>query len=127
MSQNVVPEKYAVENESEEGAYTYNSFPPDEYEGRIFVFAVLGLGEHAHVQVGTAFWHGLEKWELPMSRRQLGSHGIAGNFTVSWRDWLQLRDMLEPRPDVRVAEVRRASLAQLTLQSVGALRRVVDE
>lgn len=104
--QRVSPKMMAL-NADHEGAYTYNLFPPDDYEGRIVVFAVCGLGDHAHIQVSTG------RQLIGGDGEPYQNHGVAGNLVMAWGDWVALRDALEGFDFSRIAEVRRASRGQL--------------
>lgn len=110
---NVISAETAEKNADREGQYTFNSYPPDDYDGPLFVFAALGLGDHAHVEVSSGRAH------PDPSRLGYGPGGLqygrAGSFIMKWNDWVILRDVLVDAYDgMRIAEVRRASTAQLT-------------
>lgn len=100
--ENLVPAEQAAMNRNRPGAYTFNQRPPEGYEGPITVLGVGGLGDHAHVLVETG---SSVNGDLNV--------GVAGTLIMPWREWLRLRKPLEGTPGFLIAEVRRASAAQV--------------
>ena len=139
-SVNVIEPEIAERNADEEGGYTFNLFPPPGYQGPVFVFAVIGLGEHAHVFVETGTWtdtrplryetadgmehhcgtycehpgpNGVHAVEDRVGYRVLPNSARAGKLVMKWVDWVSLRGLLEGYPGMRIAEVRNATRKQL--------------
>lgn len=112
MTRNLVPEENAENNRSErypKGGYTFNAFPPEEYEGRIFVVAVMRLGDHAHVEFHTG-----RQVPVPSNvRRPTLHYGRAGMLVMQWADWLVLREVYDADERFRIAEVENPTDKQL--------------
>lgn len=108
MSVQLITPEVAEDNRQHAwGGYTFNLFPEDDYEGRVFVFAVIRIGDHAHIEVSTG-------WALPARHGRMASMnmGFAGRLVMAWRDWLTFRDTLAMGEDVRIAEVERPTIGQ---------------
>jgi hypothetical protein len=104
--QRIAPE-VASANAEREGAYTYNLFPPEDYEGPLVVFAAAGLGGHAHIEVSTG------RQLIGGNGEPYQNYGRAGILVMTWEDWILLRDALAVNDYVRIAEVRNATRGQL--------------
>lgn len=90
------------------GGYTFNAFPPDDYEGIIFIVAALRLGDHAHLE-----WSSGRQVPVPNGRQPALNYGRAGRIILAWDDWLALRPTLDADERFRIAEVERPSQGQL--------------
>jgi len=101
---NHVDPKRAEENEHATGVYTFNQRPPKDYDGPVVVFAVGGLGGHAHIEISTG-----------RSIRDDLNIGRAGSIIMTWQDWLRLRTPLEGREGFVIAEVRNAKAESIKL------------
>lgn len=104
---NEVSDKQAETNRSRPGAYTFNAFPPGDYEGLLLVYAAVRVGDHAHVKVCSgrhvAAPHGGDG--LSLGSKATLHYGYAGKLVLRWPEWVKLRDDLEPLEWVRIAEV----------------------
>jgi hypothetical protein len=98
------------------GGYTFNAFPPDGYEGLVWVYGVLRIGDHAHLFVHTGRQH-VQGDGTPRL-----SYGGAGHLIVKWPEWLLMRTELDAIPFVRIAEMERPTVDQIEYQyrEVGA-------
>jgi hypothetical protein len=107
MSEQRITPEVAEHNRERTGGYTFNLFPEDDYEGRVFVFAAIRIGDHAHVEASTG-------WALAARHGQDSSvrHSFAGRLVMAWRDWLVFRDKLAEGEDVRIAEIERPTIGQ---------------
>lgn len=105
MSERQLVDAEAAEfNRTRGGAYTFNLFPPGDWDGFIFTVIVVRLGDHAHLDVRTG---------RSTSRGEGVSGGEAGKLVMAWAHWLHLRGMLEHHPGVRIAEVECPTRGQL--------------
>jgi hypothetical protein len=106
-SRNLITDEIAERNRIEgEGGYTFNAYPPIGYEGALFTFAALRLGDHAHVEVETG-------WQIVQLDGQAhGSRSLAGHLILRWSEWSMLRDLLDSVPWARIAEVERPTVSQ---------------
>lgn len=88
------------------GGYTFNAFPPEDYEGFVMVFAAVRLGDHAHVEIqsGRITLH---------QERQTYNLGVAGRICLQWHQWVKWRDELDATTVHRIAEVERPTQGQL--------------
>lgn len=83
------------------GLKTFDTPPPDEYEGRMVVLEVLRLGDHAHITVCTGRQHARRGSGRPAYHR-----GEAGKLVMAWTDWLHWRAALDDGPEwTWIAEV----------------------
>jgi hypothetical protein len=114
-TRNVVSDEQAEINRYR-GGYTFNAFPPDDYEGLVWVYGALRIGDHAHLVVHTGRQH-IQRNDEPRI-----SYGGAGHLIVKWPEWLLMRDALDAVPFVRIAEVERPTVEQIEYQykEVGA-------
>lgn len=109
MTRNLVPPETAQHNrEHEGGGYTFNAFPPDDYEGILFVVVALRLGDHAHLEISSG-WHTPQ----PHSRAPSLHYGKAGHLILRWPEWLALREIFDADDRFRIAEVERPTKGQL--------------
>lgn len=106
MTRNEVTPETAEQNRRG-GGYTFNAFPPDSYEGTILTFAVLRIGDHAHVEVESGHWRS------GGPSRPSHSTGGAGKLILRWREWEHLRAVLDAGSPYRIAEVESPTSAQI--------------
>jgi hypothetical protein len=113
MTRNLVSPEQAEANRGVPGAYTFNAYPPDDYDGIAFTLAVLRLGDHAHIEVnsGRAVPQPDGQQRLPRSR--------AGRLILRWHEWEVLRAILGTHDCIRIAEVERPTQEQLEYHHVG--------
>jgi len=90
------------------GGYTFNAPTPDTYEGRIVLYSVVRLGDHAHITVETGRQHANGEERPPDIHRS-----EAGRLVLRWEDWLHLRPALDAIPWVWIAEVEQPTTRQL--------------
>jgi len=117
QSRNLITDEIAESNRSGKrpgGGYTFNAFPPDDYEGFVLVVACVRLGDHAHLDVESG-------------RQVIGGNGDAqihrsraGRLIFPWHEWLRVRGLLELVPWTRIAEVENPTPGQLEHHSVPA-------
>lgn len=116
MTRNEVSPETAAKNATLPGGYTYNAYPPDGYQGPVFVYEALGIGDHAHVTIHTGTWTDTRgEWD-PEGGNRFSVHpnmGRAGVVIMAWRDWERFREVVAQDGTSRIAEVRMASKAQL--------------
>lgn len=108
-SRNIISDEIAERARTElpAGGYTFNAFPPDDYSGHIFTYAVLRLGDHAHVEVSTG-WQTIQPNGVSRDHRS-----VAGRLILRWPEWLLLRKLLdESVPWTRIAEVEQPNEGQ---------------
>lgn len=98
---NVVSDEQAEANRTRAGAYTFNAFPPDDYEGLLLVVHTVRVGDHAHVKMES----GRHVPSPPTIQRPTLHYGFAGKVVLRWPEWVKLRDDLEAMDWVRIAEV----------------------
>lgn len=112
-TRNVVDEETAQHNRTSphRDGYTFNAFPPVDYEGTAFTFAVLRIGDHAHIKVGS----GRHVPPHPGQGRNWGQvhDGHAGRMILRWNEWLVMRETLDADPRYRIAEVENPSDGQI--------------
>lgn len=106
MSRNLVVPKDA-ERGRRQGGYTFNAFPPDDYNGLILVFACVRLGDHAHVETQSG------RWRSSGPSRPNGICGLAGRMVLRWPEWIHLRHHLDEHTPYRIAEVEKPTRGQL--------------
>ncbi len=110
-TRNVVEPEQAERNRTEGiGGYTFNAFPPDDYEGLLLVVACVRLGDHAHLEVSSGRAGGAP------GRPTTLHYGLAGRLILRWPEWLKFRELLDTAPWVRIAEVERPTKGQLDRQ-----------
>jgi hypothetical protein len=94
-------------NRQRPGAYTFNAFPPDDYEGLLLVVHAVRVGDHAHVKVESGRQVAKPKGGdgLSLGGRPTVHYGYAGKLVLRWSEWIKLRDDLELLEWTRIAEV----------------------
>jgi hypothetical protein len=114
-SRNLIVEEIAERNRTEgEGGYTFNAYPPDDYEGFVLVVACIRLGDHAHVEIESG------RQVIPRDGRPQIGRSRAGRLIFPWREWLLIRPLLEMVPWTRIAEVERPTQGQALRQTGGS-------
>jgi hypothetical protein len=108
VTRNVVSDEDAERGRTH-GGYTFNAFPPDDYEGLLLVVACVRLGDHAHLDVSSGRAGGAKIGWRPTTLH----YGRAGRLILRWPEWLKLRELLDSAPWVRIAEVERPTDEQL--------------
>jgi hypothetical protein len=81
------------------GGLTFNAFPEDGYNGPMFVFAAIRLGDHAHVEIQSGRWLTGPSGGTP-------NVGLAGRICLRWNEWVTLRDHMDLTTQWRIAEVQ---------------------
>lgn len=104
----VAPEQAAINRTTPGGRYTFNAFTPEDYAGVAFVFAVIRLGDHAHVEVESG--RAIPQPERGSPRY---STGVAGRLCLRWHEWEKLRAILDAHPEFRIAEVEQPTDGQV--------------
>lgn len=109
MSRNVVDAETAERNRTVglPGGATFNTFPPPDYEGIGFTVAAVRIGDHAHIEVGSGrIVKGYDETDYTQILRM----GRVGKLVMAWHEWEELRAILEPHEQVRIAEVEKPTV-----------------
>lgn len=101
-------------NRDREGCYTFNAFPPVDRSVRHLSVAAIRIGDHAHIEVASAWSHPHEK--LP--ERSVEHRGVAGRLLMAWGHWLNWRAQLDADGVSRIAEVECPTRAMLLSYAV---------
>lgn len=112
------------ERTEEEGGYTYNAIPPEDYEGPVYVWAVLRLGDHAHIEVSVG-----RQVPVPADTARPTLHrSRSGGLIFPWERWIAFRDeVLDGRVEHRIAEVAHPSQASLAAHGFTAGLNLTSE